>query len=102
MRRFADLSTPKQIAILRASAEALRAGKAPIKPEYQDGLADICEDYAARIEAGEDPFADEEESPEQLQAEADRARKIGELMRRENIRTLGELFEPVVSEEDLN
>jgi hypothetical protein len=101
-RSLEDLSTPEQILVLRDSAKALRAGKTSIKPEYQDELADMCEDAADRIEAGEDPFAEEEESLEQLQAEADAARKIAELLKRENVETLGELFEPDVSEEDLN
>jgi hypothetical protein len=64
----------------------------------------MCEDKADHLEAGEDPFAEEEESPEQLQAEADAISAIIELLKRENANTLGELFERhgVAFEEDLN
>jgi hypothetical protein len=80
--RLADLSTQEQIAVLRDAAKALRTGGKDaewIKPEYRDELADMCEDRANRIEAGEDPLEQEEESLEQLQAEADS--KIIELLK---------------------
>jgi hypothetical protein len=70
IRSLDDLSTQKQIAMLRAAAEALRTGGKDaegiklaelFKPEYRDELADMSDDLADRIEAGEDPFAEEEE-----------------------------------------
>jgi hypothetical protein len=96
MRSLDDLSTQQQIALFRDAAKELRAGGKDaewIKPEYQNGIAATFEDLADRIEAGEDPFAEEEESPEELRAQADALDKIIELMERENVKTLGELFE---------
>jgi hypothetical protein len=103
MKTLDDLSIPQQIAVLRDAAKALRTGGQDaevIKPEYRNELADMCEDNADRLEAGEDPFEDEEESPEQLDA----IRKIVELLKQENVGSLRELLKRhgVVFEEDLN
>jgi hypothetical protein len=104
-KEFNDLSSPEQITVLRDTAKALRTDEGDAEHrELWNELADICEDKADRFEAGEDPFAEEEESPEQLRAEADAISAIIELLKRENASTLGELFERhgVVFEEDLN
>lgn len=61
-------------------------------------------DCADRIEAGEDPFEDEEESLEELQAQANAAREIIDLLKREKVGSLRELLERhnIVHEDDLN
>ena len=103
MRDFDDLSTQEQIALLRKGAELRSGGPEAerVKTEYRDGFADIFEDYANRVEAGEDPFAEEKESPERRQAVAE---AVIELLKRENVNTLGVLFERegVVFKKDLN
>lgn len=84
-----------EIAKFRHAAERLRT----LPPEYPvsafftaSELADMCEDYANRIETG-DFGDDDDESPEEATATAAAAKKVLELMRRHNIRSLGELFE---------
>jgi hypothetical protein len=78
-----------------------------IKPEYRDEFADRFEDYADRLEAGEDIWAEVEETPEQLRADAERSRQIAEMLRREGASTMGEYLERhgivvIEDREDLN
>ena len=95
MKQLEDLSTQRQSSFFRDIARTIRAGgKAArsIKLEYHEELAAMADDFADRIEAGDDD-AEEESQP----------RAIIELMRQENAKTLGELFERygIVFEDDL-
>jgi hypothetical protein len=107
MRDLEDLSRPQQIKTLRQAAKEMRK-MAPkvIAEEIRKGvpeedrigpvwfeLADKCEHDADLIEAGEDPFAEEEESPEELRAQAEATDKIIEVMKEEKVNTLDELFD---------
>jgi hypothetical protein len=104
---FQDLSPEKQVAELRRWVKSIREGgeyAAMLEPEYHEDIAARFDDLADRIEAGEDPFAEEEESPEELQAQADTARKVLELLKQENVNSLREFFQRhnIMFEEDLN
>jgi hypothetical protein len=95
MSEFDDLPDQEKVALFRRGAKSLREGgeaAALFKPEYHEDLVKMFDDMADRIEAGEDPF-EEEESPEQLRAQAETARKIRDLLEQEDVNSLVELFE---------
>jgi hypothetical protein len=97
------MSQEKKIAELRHSAKCLRAGTGIAKafnPEFHEDLANICDEAADRLKAGEDPFfvEEEEETPEEAAAAAETARTIRDLLRQEKVDSLGELFAPLKGE----
>jgi hypothetical protein len=90
------LPRKEQIRHLRRAAENLRKGEgeeaASIKPEYHQLVADIINDLADSIEAGEDPFEEEEESPERFKADAEVAQQMSDLLKRYDAGSLGTLL----------
>jgi len=85
MKEWDDMSDITKIRVLRHAAECLRSDEedaASIKPEYREDLADCFDAKADRIEAGEEGL-EEEVNPEQLKAEAENARQMAELLRRQ-------------------
>jgi hypothetical protein len=88
MRQWDAMTDRQRIALLRRTAEKLRA-----RPNEQvylwtaEELADAFDESADRIEAGE-----EEENPEQLAAEAEVAQQMADLLKRQDAGSLNTLL----------
>jgi hypothetical protein len=93
-----SLSDSEKIASLHRTAEDFRTGK--LETPWKNFLtteecADMCDDFADAIEAGEivdGEWAEEEKTPEQLLAEAENSRRIADLLKRHDAGSLGELI----------
>ncbi len=93
--KWDDMSDIEKIRNLRRAAKDLRKGGKEatwIEPGYREGVADIFDAAADRIEAGEDPRVEEEESPERLKAQAEVARSMVHLLKRYDAGSLAALL----------
>ena len=108
MRNNLNLSDREMVAELRREAADLRAGKSeawkPTTDRVEDGVtvftaekwADICDEYADSIEAGEfvdGELIEEEQTPEEREAELEAIDHLIDLLERHGADSLVELNE---------